>query len=233
MSTGLPARGIPCKARATRSHQSGFTLVELCMAITIMGLVMLGLAYAKSVATAGYSKRLVRDFNGLRAAYELYQIRYQAIPGDDPAAAQRWPGVAAGNGDRTISGLFDDRHVGDPSTLVVNGSQGESLAFWWHLRLAGIIPGPTSGPGAADAARHALGGMVGVQAGAFGALGLTACFDAVPVEHIAYLESNLDDGRPDAGAVRAGTPGAAPVAVLIEEAGRTHVVCATLSGSGG
>jgi hypothetical protein len=224
---------MPRKPTKTRSLQSGFTLAEVGMAITIMGLAMMGFAYAKMLITGGQSKTFIHDINGLRTGYELYYARYRAIPGDDPGAGQRWAGVAGGNGDQTISGHYDDRHVGDPSTLAVNGLQGESLAFWWHLRLAGITPGPTSGSGAADVPRHALGGIIGVQASAFGARGPVVCFERVPAEHITYLESNLDDGRPDSGAIRAGTPGHAPIAALVEQAGLAHVVCAALSGTRG
>jgi hypothetical protein len=219
--------------RTARSRQSGFTLAELGLVIVIIGLAMMGLAYARTAVTNGQSKKLVHDINGLRAGYELYQARYRAMPGDDPGAGRRWAGVAGGNGDRKISGRYSDEHVGDPSMLVVNGTRGESLAFWWHLRLAGIVPGPSSGFGAVDVPRHALGGMVGVQGSEFGGPGPVVCFDRVPVEHISFLESNLDDGRPNAGAIRAGTPGQAPIAAVVEQAGLTHVVCATLSGPGG
>ena len=99
------------------------------------------------MVTQARVRSLSNDFTGLALAVAIYVDRYGALPGDDPRAEIRWAGRAKnGTGDSRISGSYEAAPpAGDPlSALTVDGTSGESLNFWWHLRLADLVASPPS-----------------------------------------------------------------------------------------
>ena len=68
-----------------------------------------------------------------------------------------------------VTGRRDPSDAGDPLTaLAVDPSGGESLNFWWHLRLADLIVAP---PPAVSQVAQPLDhyyGVIGVEWGALG-----------------------------------------------------------------
>jgi hypothetical protein len=88
-------------------------------------------------------RNLINDHSGVTAAIWMHQNRYAALPGENSAAAGRWPGTRNGTGDGVLSGDYDDAPPAVPSTMAVDVTIGETTSVWWHLRLAGLIPEPT------------------------------------------------------------------------------------------
>jgi len=194
-----------------RSAQGGFSLAELAIVLVLIGLLT-GLAImADGVLTQSRIRSLANDFEQLRVAVLTYQDRYGAIPGDDARAAGRWVNGAGvsrakdGSGDGRISGSYQDPPpAGDPlATLTVNAAQGETLNFWWHMRLAELVvaPPPVVTPVAQPLNFYA--GVVGVEWAAFGFPRLSICTANVPGEIALGVENQLDDGQPRTGLVRA------------------------------
>lgn len=179
-----------------RRAQAGFTLVEIAIVLVIIGLLLGGILKGQEMITQARIKNIVNDFNGVTAAYFAYQDRYKAIPGDDLQAATRWSGVTAGDGDGTIAGSY----MTAPGTTPTQ----ETQYFWWHLRSAGFVPGPTSGtPGAWTQPNNAVGGMVGVETSPFGLAGIAVCSSNLPDKIAGAVDSQLDDQRADTGNLRA------------------------------
>jgi len=200
------------------SRQAGFTLVEIAIVLVIIGLLLGGILKGQEMITQARIKNVVNDFNGVTAAYFSYQDRYKAVPGDDPnagatqadPAAGRWASFSAmaGSGDGQVGGLYDL-----PATTAPTASNHptESLNFWWHLRLAGFIPGPTTGAGSWTQPTNAVGGLVGVQTGAMGLPGLVVCSQNIPDKIAAAADTQLDDQKSNSGTMRAKDQAIAPV----------------------
>ena len=179
--------------------ESGFTLVEIAIVLVIIGLLLGGILKGQEMITQAKIKNLINDFNGVTVAVTSYQDRYRSLPGDDPNATTRWTvqAPASGNGNGIIQGLYND------ATLTT-----ESHLFWQHLRIAGFVPGLTTGTSAGQPPTNAAGGLIGVESGTPGTngLGFTAliiCFSNLPEKVASAIDGQMDDGVPNSGQVRA------------------------------
>jgi prepilin-type N-terminal cleavage/methylation domain-containing protein len=223
------------------SPQHGFTLVEIAIVLVIIGLLLGGVLRGQEMVTQARIRDVANDMNGLGAAYNFYYDRYKALPGDDPNAAARWPafGAKSGGGDGVISGKYMDPAPPDPTAggFTVDNSQNESLAFWWHLRMAGFIFGPSTGPGAATQPNNAVGGIVGVQTTGLNLTTLIVCESNVPDKIAGAVDTQMDDQRPHTGQVRAylqtvqneDITGKAPSGTSYVETGAAqYIICKTI-----
>jgi hypothetical protein len=166
-----------------------------------------GVVKGQELVVQARVKETLTELNGLTGTYYAYLERYRALPGDDPNAggtSGRWQifGAKNGNNDGTVGGTYDAQPPGfatfDPA--IVPGH--ESLNFWWHMRLAGFVSGATTGRSAYDQPINSLGGLVGVQNSGLGMFGLIACSQNLPDRIAAAVDTQLDDQRSNAGAVR-------------------------------
>ena len=203
-----------CRARTL---QDGFTLVELAIVLVLIGLLVGVLMLGNGILTQSRIKSIANDFEQLKVAILVYQDRYGALPGDDTRAAGRWvtgggvPRARAGTGDGRVGGSYQaPPPAGDPMTnLVIDPASvpvpgdGESLNFWWHLRLAELIvaPPPVVTP-VAQPLNH-FAGVIGVESAVLGFPRLSVCTANLPGEVAIGIESQLDDGDPRRGLVRA------------------------------
>jgi type II secretory pathway pseudopilin PulG len=173
--------------------QAGFTLVEATIVLVVIGLLLGTVLWGQELLVNGRSKMVIIQLNELSAAVEVYRDRYQAIPGDDAMAQGRWnwTAVPAAAPSSPGNGIVDGAY--NQATAV---PEPESRLFWWHLRQAGFLAGPTDPANASQSAQqptNALGGMTGATMGTgAGTVGLAVAVDI-----------RLDDGASAAGMVRA------------------------------
>jgi prepilin-type N-terminal cleavage/methylation domain-containing protein len=183
-----------------RQQQQGFTLVEIAIVLVIIGLLLGGILKGQEMITQAKIKNVVADFSGISAAYYGYQDRYRAIPGDDANAPTRW-GVAASAsaGDGIVQGTYNDTSA-SPSSV-------ESRLWWLHLRRAGFVGGTGD-----QQPTNAVIGMIGVQTGdgvsppgatLGGLASIIMCSANLPDKIAIAVDSQMDDGQPGAGGVRA------------------------------
>ncbi|HEY6721445.1 MAG TPA: hypothetical protein VI363_07400, partial [Burkholderiales bacterium] len=113
----------------------------------------------------------------------------------------RWTsqGAIAGNG----NGIFDAAcGYNAPSAAPV--ATNECGLFWWHLRISGFVPGSVvSGVAAVLQPPNAVNGIIGVQTGGLGFSSNIVCSSNMPDKIAASVDTQMDDGTPGLGEVRA------------------------------
>lgn len=193
---------------AKHTHQEGFTLVELTISIAIIALLITAITATMNVKRKADYNTMVSDMNDISAAVTSFQNTYHGIPGDlYDASSQIGSEATDGDGNGTID--------------TTNTIGSESLQFWDHLSLAGLITGSY------DGASQEPG--VGVMAGPFKNSGyyaastsegsvtitigkytgsaisdVTTDLDGILTPHEAALyDTTYDDGDPSSGSVRA------------------------------
>jgi len=196
----------------SQRKQAGFTLVEIAIVLVIIGLLLGGILKGQEMITQAKIKNVVNDFNGITVAVTSYQDRYRFLPGDDPNANGRWTvqAPANGSGDGVIAGQYNATPAG-----VTPVAGEESNLFWQHLRIAGFVPGVTTGAGSGTQPPNAAGGIIGVQNAAtpgngLGFTGLTICSSNLPDKIASAVDTQMDDGNSQTGQMRAQLGGSNP-----------------------
>ena len=224
------AQGSPLGAGpACRRPCAGFTLVEIAIALIIVGVLLAVVVNGQQVANASKAKALLASQAGVRGAINLYLDRYRALPGDDGRASGRFSAAqcgavaagtnacANGDGNGAIVGVYTDRIAAASAATVADGPNNEVSKLWQHLRAADLIR--VDGDSFFDNPRHGIGGVLAV-AGPTPAGGNTPfvgiapaplylVFTGVPPDVAQALDASADDGFANRGNYRGvanGTP---------------------------
>jgi prepilin-type N-terminal cleavage/methylation domain-containing protein len=220
--------------------QAGFTLVEIAIVLVIIGLLLGGILKGQEMISQARIKNAINDFNGVTVAITSYQDRYRALPGDDANATTRWTTQAPGkgNGDGTIAGAYNANDTSGTGGAPADGK--ESNLFWQHLRIAGFVPGLTTGTGSGTDPQNAVGGIVGVESAVVGTSGLgftslVVCSSNIPDKVAIAIDTQTDDGTSANGQIRAQlqtasnpSTAAAPAASYAETGVSQYLVCKTM-----
>jgi prepilin-type N-terminal cleavage/methylation domain-containing protein len=118
--------------------ESGFSLVELSMALLIMGVIIGGVLKGQDLLESARLKSLTSQVNEYRVALTLFQDRYDALPGDYAQASDYIDAsLSNGKGNGFIEG----------SGLAASGAGHEALSFWAHLAAANLMSSSKISPG--------------------------------------------------------------------------------------
>lgn len=130
----------------------GFTLVELAIVMTVIGILIGGILKGEELIMNARITATIRDYQGILAAMNTFRDKYGQIPGDMSTAQARLPGCGgltpAGNwctggngnariGDLPTNGGNNVAHKDQSSTL--NMPELETSLFWKHLALSELI----------------------------------------------------------------------------------------------
>ena len=215
-----------------KSKQSGFTLVEIAIVLVIVGLLLGGVLKGQELITSGKAKALYADKSAFQTAYNIYNDRFRAIPGDDGAASTRFSGLACGvagagasaansglglgcsNGNG--SGVFsaapqttNGTQIGWTATLpagqtFANNAENEMFKMYQHLRAAQLIK--TDGSTPFSQPTNATGGFTVVNSDAYVTGQMPSLMfihqTGVPGNIAGALDAANDDGFTNLGGIR-------------------------------
>ncbi len=187
-----------------RSTQAGFTLVEIAIVLVIIGLLLGGILKGQEMITQAKIKNIINDFNGVTAAVNSYNDRYRALPGDDSNVSTRWTGAFGGDG----NGVFCTGACGftppgyNTAPAAPSATSAEPSLFWNHLRLAGFVPGQTTGIASTAQPTNAAGGITGVQTTGMGFNSNIVCMSNLLDKIAVAVDTQMDDAGSATGSVR-------------------------------
>ncbi len=150
--------------------QKGFTLVELAIVMTIIGLLIGGILKGQELMQNARVTSTIAQVRSYEAATTTFRDKYDAIPGDMANAGARIPGCTgaagvncnpAANAAGATIAFAGDGIVGRPSASawaprenangaqpapanVAAGTSYEGRLFWTHMLLADLLSGVTN-----------------------------------------------------------------------------------------
>jgi prepilin-type N-terminal cleavage/methylation domain-containing protein len=147
--------------------EKGFTLVELAIVMTIIGLLIGGILKGQMLMQNARVTAEVAEVKAISAAMTTFKDMYSAVPGDMPSAGTRLVGCGAAPGTNCTpsSANAGDGIVGLPTWTTAAGAawtapayaaaspaganplvDQERYLFWQHLLLANLIGNVTNAP---------------------------------------------------------------------------------------
>ena len=127
--------------------EKGFTLVELAIVMTIIGLLIGGILKGQELMENARVTATIAQVRAYEAATTTFKDAYNGTPGDMLNAELRLPGCTAVLCDATTAGTNGDSFVGandDLGTITnITARTDEAVMFWAHLSHAGLIGGVT------------------------------------------------------------------------------------------
>jgi prepilin-type N-terminal cleavage/methylation domain-containing protein len=165
--------------------KSGFTLVELSIAILIISLVSVGVFKSNDLVDAYRRQKTVKEYTEYLSAFKTFQAKYEYLPGDFPDASRIWSGQLNGDGDGIMDGELNTHY----------GYLLEGVYAWGHLSKEGLVSGnypgnPTSKCYDTDGICTGTGGLNITENGIFISQGVHA--PVAPVRNYTSVER----GRP-------------------------------------
>lgn len=201
-------------------NRHGFTLIELAIVLTIVGLIVGSILYGQELVRAAQARLQVSQIEKLDTAVNTFRAKYNCLPGDCPHA------VSSG-----LSSEAQYEYDGDGSGAIeitdAASIDGDELQyFWYHLsqsRLLGgdVVPGNVPGVNSPKLAMPGQG-VSGNSSGGFWFIGAFFGLSTYrPVSHYilttnngysgaagvylgpdAYrIDSKIDDGLPGSGKI--------------------------------
>lgn len=163
---------VSCSTIGKMPSRQGFTLVEMAITLTIIGLLIGVVATGQYLIRSAQLRKIPEQFARYESAILQFSDRYRALPGDMRNATDYWSeinfsagclspavgtsgnAIGVGSGTETCNGNGDDK--------IANESVGdlyhEAFRFWQHLANAKMIEGMYTGHhGTQDTLDHDIG----------------------------------------------------------------------------
>lgn len=119
--------------RSFLRRQSGFSLVEVAIALAIIGLIVAGILKGQDLLENARLKSVISQVDEYRLATHTFYDRFGALPGDfDQASIYINSQLRNGNRNGILEG----------AGLSASGHNHECVSFWEHLAAAQLISAP-------------------------------------------------------------------------------------------
>lgn len=198
------------------NRQTGFTLVEIAIVLIIVGLMLGGVMKGQELVDNAKVKNLTADFRNVPIYLYTYQDKFKSLPGDDAGVdahlgAKLCPSGCKATSSDAVQGNGVIEGVWNSMTKT-----DESFRFWQHVRLAGLMTGPTDVNDPDYLPRNAVGGQIGITAGSASPIATlrgnqVVCSRGILGKFVKQIDIVLDDGNPATGTMQA-MPNAAATA---------------------
>ncbi len=159
---------LPCH-EDTSCSSAAFSLLEVCMVLTIVGLIAAGIVGGQTLLSASEIRNIPVRAEQYISAIDGFRQKYNALPGDMANATQIW-GRADGGTPLSSNCAAPATNVSATSpTATCNGDGDQTIGrvaaqnyevfrVWQHLKVGGFITGNYTGvAGAAGAAQELAG----------------------------------------------------------------------------
>jgi prepilin-type N-terminal cleavage/methylation domain-containing protein len=123
----------------------GFTLIELAIVITIIGLLLVGVIQAQSLIRSSETNSVVSEAQSYISAINIFKSKYNSLPGDMSNATQFWGTASGGCPSGSRSGTETCNGNGDSKIYLYPGTSNEGFMAWQHLANAQLIKGSYTG----------------------------------------------------------------------------------------
>ena len=150
------------------SRSSGFTLIELSIALVIIGLIVGGVLVGRDLITASVIRSQLSQIESYNTAVNTFRGKYSGLPGDISVSSANQFGFYAGTncsgveGQRDNNGLID----GNANPNYLQQAIDETGLFWQDLSTSRLIkdsfPGNPSAPVNCNATVGDLGTSPGI-----------------------------------------------------------------------
>jgi prepilin-type N-terminal cleavage/methylation domain-containing protein len=123
-------------SRAFHSLRAGITLIEMSIALVIIGLLVGAIVVGREMIESSTRRKQLSEWEQVTTLVNTFKLKYNALPGDIINANNFFAGSSNGTGDGKIAtpswGATDDFALwGNPRM--------ERCQFWYHLSISGLI----------------------------------------------------------------------------------------------
>lgn len=204
--------------RSLPRASNGFSLLEVTIVVVISGLLLQAVITGQELIQNARVRHIISQQDAVETAFEAFQDRFRAPPGDYNAASVNIDCGAAPCSDGNGNGHIE---------AGVGGAPHEEILAWQHLGAAGFLEGPfyitgagNSSPSPGNTPRNIFGGYLEIgYDNLFGYSGNASprhtikTGNHVPASVLAEVDRKADDNKPGSGRFQFSTyaaDGAAP-----------------------
>lgn len=200
----------------TKNH--GFSILEMTIAITIIAMVVAAITAGSNLKTKLELNQVIDDVGNITSAVKSFKTTYNGLAGDLSNAEDALGVTATDNGN-------GNNFLGSAEGTGTN--KNETLLFWQHLQLAGLIDGTY------DGVTDDVGGRMqtAIKRGLFGvrktsgttlniSVSKASAYGILTTKQAYNIDAKYDDSNPSTGTIRAA-----------DGTGETAQNCVTTSGS--
>lgn len=126
-------------------QQSGFSLVELAIALTVIGLLLAGVIKGRELMDNARASRLIAEVKQYDSAAIAFKDVYGQLPGDltNPARVPDCTGAPCtdieGNGNGIVGLVYTNVSMASDFNVAYLSATSENRGFWIQLAKAGMI----------------------------------------------------------------------------------------------
>ncbi len=203
-------------------REKGFTLVELAIVMTIIGLLTGGILKAQAMINNARITTTIAQVDSYKAALTMFRDKYGQLPGDMSLATTKLPNCNAAN---SCSNGDGNSEIGVPYIIwnsVDSAIDSENVQFWKHLAMSDLITGINISSGAREwgathpvskfdggfhamyagpryTPRHDNQGTMVVMKSSIAGTTRYSTRGAISAKHAGKIDRKMDDGKPFSG----------------------------------